>query len=84
MFILFIASSLDDVYGELKKIDHIDVYKHNEIPSNLHYKTNSRIGDIVIFAHIGYSVYLNNQTDTYKTLSKTVNSLKEAHKIDCI
>jgi len=59
------VSNLDDVYSKLKKAVHLDVYKRNEIPDLFHYKNNKRVGDILIAAKLGYTVYLTNNS-TYK------------------
>lgn len=53
----------------MKKIESIDVYMKEEIPDELHYKNNVRIGDILLVAHINHSIYINNQT-----IDWTVNS----------
>jgi ectonucleotide pyrophosphatase/phosphodiesterase family protein 5 len=47
------------VYKTLKSIANIDVYKKADIPNNLHYKLNVRIGDFLIITKIGHSVYVN-------------------------
>lgn len=46
------------VYESLKKIQHINVFKRDEFPDELHYKKNPRFGDLVIVADLGYSIYL--------------------------
>lgn len=53
------VSNANLVIDKLKKIQNIDVYRKNEIPDQLKYKVNSRIGEIVIVAHIGYAIYVN-------------------------
>lgn len=55
-------TDLDYVYSTLKKIENIDVYKKEEIPDELHYKNNVRVGDILLVAHINHSIYINNQS----------------------
>lgn len=47
---------MDQVYTKLKQAQNVDVYKHDEVPQDLHYKNNPRVGDIVVVAHIGYSL----------------------------
>ncbi len=47
-------------------MDNIQVYKKKDIPEELHYKHNVRIGDIVIITKLGYGVYLKNQTINWK------------------
>jgi hypothetical protein len=67
----FSALDLEYVYKTLKTVSHIDVYKHDEIPESLRYKYNVRLGDMVIITHIGYAVYINNQTVDWKINSIT-------------
>jgi hypothetical protein len=50
---------LELVYQKLKAIENIDVFKRNDVPKNLNYKNNVRVGDLVIITHVGYSVYIN-------------------------
>jgi len=56
------GSDIEYVYKTLKNVKNIDVYKKQEIPENLHYKNNARIGDLIVVTHIGHAVYVNNQT----------------------
>ena len=56
------ANDIDYVYTTLKKVKNIDVYKKAEIPDELFYKFNVRIGDLLIVTDIGYAVYINNQS----------------------
>lgn len=44
------------VYGSLKKIDHLKVWKRENIPEEFHLKKNLRNGDILIICEIGYSI----------------------------
>lgn len=53
----------------------MDVYKHDDIPSKLNYKNNVRIGDIVIFTHVGYTVYINNKTIDWEVTSNIFRNL---------
>jgi ectonucleotide pyrophosphatase/phosphodiesterase family protein 5 len=62
-------SDLEYVYKTLKQIQFVDVIKKSEIPDELHYKNNVRIGDLIIVSKLGYSVYINNQT-----INWTINS----------
>ena len=47
---------VDSIYNALKDIPHIRVWKRNEIPAELHYGTNPRIGDVIIDPELGYSI----------------------------
>ncbi|MDO9511987.1 MAG: ectonucleotide pyrophosphatase/phosphodiesterase [Bacteroidales bacterium] len=53
----------DSVYLKLKKVQHILVWRKNEIPARLHFGSNSRIDEIVILAdsswNIGFSTHKN-------------------------
>ena len=51
---------MEYVHKTLSKIDGINVYKKNEIPEDMHYKNNIRVGDMIIVAKIRHSVYVNN------------------------
>ena len=48
----------------------MDVYKKQDIPDNLHYKNNVRIGDLIIVTKIGYTVYISNQSVNWTVNSK--------------
>jgi len=65
---LFIKNPADinTVYYKLKSIPNIDVYKKDELPEELHYKNNGRIGDIVLVAKLGHSMYVNTQAIDWK------------------
>lgn len=43
----------------LKKIQNLEVYKRDEIPDSYNYKHNKRVGDLLVAANLGYTVYLN-------------------------
>lgn len=55
-------SDVDYVYSVLKKVQNIDVFKKKDIPDNLHYKNNVRIGDLIVVTKIGYALYISNQS----------------------
>lgn len=44
----------DSVYNALKDIEHIHVWKKEEIPAELNYGTSDRIGDIVVAPELGW------------------------------
>ena len=56
----------------LKKVENIDVYKKQEIPDNLHYKNNVRIGELIVVTKIGYALYISNQTVNWTVNSKNL------------
>lgn len=47
----------DSVYMALQHIDHVKVWKKQEIPAYLHYGKHERVGDVVVSPDIGYVVY---------------------------
>ncbi len=63
-------SNLETVYSKLKTIENIEVYKKNEIPDYYNYKHNRRVGDILVTAKLGYTIYLNESTNKLRNLSK--------------
>jgi ectonucleotide pyrophosphatase/phosphodiesterase family member 5 len=66
MLFLKNQSHLDDVYKALKYSKHIDAYKKTEIPEQLHFKNNVRVGDIMIVAHLGYTIFFKNDSIDWK------------------
>ncbi len=58
-FILKLESDKELIFNKLRAIENIDVYKKAEIPDELHYKLNVRIGDFIIVTKLGYAVYVN-------------------------
>ncbi len=58
------------VYKTLKQLDNIHVFKKQDIPDDFHYKNNVRVGDILIVAKLGFSIFLDNQTLDWSLTSK--------------
>ncbi|MGM0566548.1 MAG: ectonucleotide pyrophosphatase/phosphodiesterase [Bacteroidota bacterium] len=56
---------LDLVYEKLSVIEHLHVWKSNEIPEKLHYGTNPRTLDINIVAKKGWSVFTEKPSGYY-------------------
>jgi hypothetical protein len=48
------------------------VYKKQDIPDDLNYKKNVRIGDIVLVAKLGYAMYAKKQKIDWKVNSKPI------------
>lgn len=46
----------DSVYHALKDLNHVRVWKREEIPSYLNYGTNPRVGDIIVLPDLGWLV----------------------------
>ncbi len=53
------GSSIDKTVNELKEVDHISIYKKENIPDRYHFKNHYRIKDALIVADEGW--YINNQ-----------------------
>ena len=53
---------LDLVYEKLSDIEHLHVWKSNDIPEKLHYGTNPRTLDINIVGEEGWSVFTEKPT----------------------
>ncbi|MEA3286598.1 MAG: ectonucleotide pyrophosphatase/phosphodiesterase [Candidatus Marinimicrobia bacterium] len=47
---------VDSVYLNLKRVDHLQVWKKDSIPENLHYGCNPRVMDIVATPDINWSI----------------------------
>jgi len=48
---------LETVYEKLKKVQHIEVWKHDSLPARLHYGTNIRTHDLTVVADSNWSIY---------------------------
>jgi hypothetical protein len=57
-----IVSNLEHVYSSLLKIKHLIVYKRDEIPSHLRIRNNVRVGDIMVVAKIGYTLWADSNS----------------------
>lgn len=62
--------NIDEVYNNLTKIEHISVYYKKNLPDSLNYKLNSRVGDLVLIANYGCSIYIKTQDVDWATSSK--------------
>jgi predicted AlkP superfamily pyrophosphatase or phosphodiesterase len=47
---------VDSVLTALKSVDHVRVWRRQDIPSYLHYGSNERVGDVVVCPDLGYVV----------------------------
>ncbi len=52
---------MNGIYQNLSKIPDVQAYYKNDVPMELNYKHNSRVGEIVIIADIGHSMYVKTQ-----------------------
>jgi hypothetical protein len=48
---------MNNVYKNLSQIPHTEVYGKENIPERYHYKSNPRIGDIIIIVDPGYELH---------------------------
>lgn len=51
------SGKLDVVYNAMKKVPHLQVWKHDSLPDRLHYGHNPRTLDITIVGDPGWSLY---------------------------
>lgn len=47
-------NEIDSIYNILSNVEHISVYKKEEIPSQLNYGTNANVGDLIVVADLGW------------------------------
>lgn len=52
----------DSVYHALKDLNHVRVWKREEIPAYLNYGSNPRVGDIIVLPDLGWLVEEGNKT----------------------
>jgi predicted AlkP superfamily pyrophosphatase or phosphodiesterase len=45
----------DSVYNALSKVEHLRVFRKEEIPSSFNYGTNENIGDLIVVADCGWT-----------------------------
>jgi predicted AlkP superfamily pyrophosphatase or phosphodiesterase len=45
---------VDSLYNRLSKIEHLNVWKHGEVPEYLHYGTSNRLGDLIVSPDLGW------------------------------
>ncbi|CAF1016146.1 unnamed protein product [Adineta ricciae] len=52
------ASDIDRLYANLSNLTDYEVYKKSQIPVEYHYKSNVRVGDILIVGKVGHDVII--------------------------
>ena len=52
----------DSVYHALKDLNHVRVWKREDIPAYLNYGSNPRVGDIIVLPDLGWLVEEGNKT----------------------
>jgi len=75
------SSNLDFVYAKLKQIKNVNVFKRDEIPDYFNYKHNVRVGDLLVAASLGYTIYLNSTTNTLQGEHGYNNNESAMHSI---
>ena len=50
------AACRDSIYNAMKGVEHVHVWKKEEIPAELNYGSSERIGDIVVAPDLGWQV----------------------------
>ena len=45
---------VDSLYNRLSRIEHLNVWKHGEVPEYLHYGTSNRLGDLIVCPDLGW------------------------------
>lgn len=58
---------IDSVYLRLKAVEHIQVWKHGEVPAELNYGNNPRTLDLIVAADSAWSVNLRPVPDHYNS-----------------
>ena len=55
----------EEIWNKLNNIEHINSWKHGQLPERLHYGTNSRTGDFVVAADSSWSVTINSNPQRF-------------------
>ena len=45
---------VDSLYNRLKQVEHLNVWKHGEVPAYLNYGTSIRLGDLIVSPDLGW------------------------------
>ena len=61
---------MEIVYDSLSKIPNVNAYLKQDLPIGLNYKNNVRVGEIVLIADIGHSIYLKTQDIDWSVTSR--------------
>ncbi len=48
---------VDSIYNALKDVEHIQVWKKEDMPARYAYDDNERIGDVIVLPELGYQFY---------------------------
>lgn len=74
--------NLEEIYGKLKgKHKHLLVWKHGEVPEELHYGTNIRTHDMTITVDSGWSIYWSWRQGESLGTHGFPNTCKDMHAI---
>jgi len=44
----------DSIYNRLSKVEHLNVWRHGEVPERLNYGTSNHLGDIIVSPDLGW------------------------------
>jgi len=72
---------LDEVYADLQAAEHLQAWKHGQLPERLHYGTNIRTQDISLVADPGWTIATSKHPDAEKGAHGYDNDLKDMHAI---
>lgn len=72
---------LNRVYSALKKVPHLQVWKHDSLPARLHYGHNKRTLDLTLVADPGWSAYWSWAIGTEKGTHGYDNRDRDMHAI---
>ena len=75
------AGNEDKVWQALKKIPHVQLWKHGELPKRFHYGNNLRVYNYVLVAEPGWSVYWSWQHKNGKGAHGYDNDFKDMQAI---
>ena len=75
------TGKLQKVYAALKKVPHMQVWKHDSLPERLHYGHNKRTLDLTLVADPGWSLYWSWAIGTEKGTHGYDNADRDMHAI---
>ena len=74
-----IGSNLENIYKNISNIPNVQAFYKKDIPVELNYKNNQRIGDFVLISESGYSVYVQKQDINWTVTSNEKSNFIEVH-----
>ncbi len=73
--------SINDVYNNLRDVDHLQVWYNDSTPERLHYGTNPRTYDITVVAKPYWSIYWSWRIGTSSGAHGYDNNFRDMHAI---